>query len=101
VVHVVALVDVVALVVAVVEELVEGLGLVVALALERAQVLQDNLSYYCICESNQCCTSPRSHDSCHMILHHPTCSNNMLARPMLLTGASTRGQSAPCQARST
>lgn len=50
--HVAALVDVVELVVAVVAvvtESVEGLGLEVALASARAQVLQDNLNCHCTC----------------------------------------------------
>lgn len=83
-VRVVALVDVVALVlavVAVVQELVEGLALE-ELVQELVQVLQDNLRYHCTCGSNQCCTSPQSHDSCHMTLHRPTWTNSILARPV-------------------
>lgn len=47
----VALVDVVGLAVAAVEELVEGSALEVVQALERvlALVLQDSLSYHCTC----------------------------------------------------
>jgi len=74
---VVALVDVVAPVVAVVVGLVEGLGLEVVLVLEQARVLQDNPHYQCTSWSNQCCISHRSPYSCHMICHRPTCSNNI------------------------
>jgi len=81
---VVALVDVVALVLAVVagvQELVEGLALEV-LVQELVQVLPDNLHYHCTFWSSQCCTSPQSRDSCHMTLHRPTWTNSIVARPV-------------------
>jgi len=71
--HEVALVDVVALVVAV----VEGLAALAAAEREWAQVLRDNLRYQCTSWLNQCCISPRSPHSCHMLCHRPTCSNNI------------------------
>lgn len=83
-VHAVALVDVVALelaVVAVVQELVEELALEV-LVQGLVQVLPDSLRYCCTCGSSQCCTGPQSRDSCRMTLHRPTWTNSIMAKPM-------------------